>query len=166
MGAGMNAVSEMWSSSGRTFWDSWIDCSNLFENHERTLPSLSVLLQPRVCYQPWWGMFHTKSFFANLLHSLRGFILLYEKFIKIGEVFNCGVAEYCIPWIKNYADYQKGSTLLLANAGSHVHDVDTFPAVWSVKSPTWSRSQITSSLIWACRRLSIMAPIFRIQRSS
>ena len=52
-----------------------------------------------------------------------------DKFDKGGEILNCGVAECCMPWSKSYANYQKGGTLLLANSGSHIHDIDSFPAV-------------------------------------
>ena len=51
------------------------------------------------------------------------------KVDKDGYVFNCGIADYCLPWIVNYADYNEGGTLLIANAGSHLHDVDAFPVV-------------------------------------
>ena len=51
------------------------------------------------------------------------------KFNNTGEILNCGIAECCMPWLERYTNYQKGGTLLLANSGSHIHDIDTFPAI-------------------------------------
>ena len=46
---------------------------------------------------------------------------------RIGDRdFNCGFAEFCLPWIRNYAEYSKGGTLLVTNVGTHVHDIDVY----------------------------------------
>jgi hypothetical protein len=66
---------------------------------------------------------------------------------KSGEVFNCGVSEYCMPWLKSYVDYTKGGTLLLANAGSHLHDVDSFPVVLRTFLSTMDANHRESDLV-------------------
>ena len=47
--------------------------------------------------------------------------------LRIGDRdFNCGYAEFCLPWIRNFADFPTGGTLLVANVGAHVHDMDLY----------------------------------------
>jgi len=54
------------------------------------------------------------------------------NFDKISDhEFNCGVAEFCMPWMRQFSDYQGGGTLLLINGGTHVHDLDSYPKVVS-----------------------------------
>ena len=45
---------------------------------------------------------------------------------RIGDKSNCGIAEFCLPWIRNYAEFSSSSTLLITNVGTHVHDIDLF----------------------------------------
>ena len=46
--------------------------------------------------------------------------------LRIGHRSNCGIAEFCLPWIRNYAEYSSRNTLLITNVGTHVHDIDLF----------------------------------------
>jgi GDSL/SGNH-like Acyl-Esterase family found in Pmr5 and Cas1p len=41
--------------------------------------------------------------------------------------FNCAKTEFCMPWLRHYDTYKgAGGTLLVANAGPHVHDFETY----------------------------------------
>lgn len=40
--------------------------------------------------------------------------------------YNCGETEFCMPWIRSFAEYQGGGTLLIANVGPHIHKVDVY----------------------------------------
>jgi hypothetical protein len=41
--------------------------------------------------------------------------------------FNCAKTEFCMPWLRHYDTYRgEGGTLLIANAGPHVHDFETY----------------------------------------
>jgi hypothetical protein len=46
------------------------------------------------------------------------------------DSMNCGIAEYCVPWISKFQDYASstgiGNALLIVNLGTHVHDVDHY----------------------------------------
>lgn len=40
--------------------------------------------------------------------------------------YNCGSTEFCMPWIRSFAEYDDTGTLLIANVGPHIHEVDQY----------------------------------------